>query len=1740
MNQGKTLSQKPMHDPLQLRRAFRSLAAIALSALLLVPLRASDLVEVIPLTPRVIALHFDDGHVQYRGYHSSSGDDRVFSVPLDTVRATHPYAFLVFSEGDSRYQKGIQPLQTGRKSKPNAFSDSCIWTGQICDNEHVLEHWIYLELPHALNRDETYTIWVGNLAENLDEVTFTFNEFEMRSELVHVNQLGYRPSATYKYGYLAHWAGDFGGLDLDFLEGSSFYLVDQGDGTVAYQGTIGPKRRGLEEDAYDFGSPDTWGTTNNFYGSDVWEVDFSSFSQTGEYRLVVEGVGCSYPFVIADNVYKDAYYHTTRGLFYQRAGIAKEEPEAGKWAQPRDHHPDDGLTTLFYTTWPSVRGGEGSSAKDSILANVVGEISDWGWGWYHDAGDWDGYVHHTDVPYALLACYEMAPQNFRDHQLNIPESGNGIPDILDEAGWLIQYFRRNLQPDGGVAGGRVHSDFNDKPEASPSYEDDRPWYVCGPDPQTGYLFAGLAAQYAYCLEMAGISDSTAALLAEAEMAYQWAGRHHHIAPGIKVKGATVTDLRMYAASNLFKLTGQSAYQDDFAELNRVTTAVSSLSGGDYNQRWAVWSYVTSPDHPDINAELKDLLSQAVINHARSDFLEPARKRSARVGYGFNMPAVVGSTTTPVTLAPMIAQHVATGAEKEELIDYIHTTADYFLGNNPLNMSWITGLGDRTPQRLLHLDSRYDREGIDPCVPGLVPYGPLRHGDHFLGEDAQGPWDADFAKIRSYPDRYSWPVSEFWFDNPYSVLDGEFTVHQTNAPAAATYGFLAGDTLEGYAPNREPGLNITTPLSDLAIDEKDTLEVGVNAWDDRRVDRVEFYLDHHPLTIARATPFGISIPGKDVRTGSYRLTAVAVDNEGLRTSVEGPLVTIAHLYEPVLSISPSTDTVQQGESMDVSVDLTLIADAEATEVVLFLNGMELGRDNAAPFEFRIDSIRPLFNEIKAVVAFKEGFRSESKIERYAKPEVAGISFKKKEIEVYAGEYVYLEYTIFPEEAENRAVSFQSLNDTVAVIDEGGRIRALTEGRTRAVVTTLEGGFTDTAAIAVLAARPSGPFNGKPLLLPAIIEAEEFDFGGEGFAYHDLTPGNSEASFRQEDVDVGQTYDDGSAYHVTQVQPGEWLNYTIFVPETNLYDIRFRYTAGAGNPTITLKSDGQLLEVVTLPEVGWYPFRDHLVEGIYLEEGEQVLTLVFDNGLLTLNNLELTCQACTHVLPQEIRLNYRDLNVAVGGTVQLRASMVPSDVTNQLLYWKSLQDSIAYVDQTGLLTALDTGATRIVVVSDVLGLTDTCEVRVLTSGGYSPGLTFEYFEGVWDEVPDFAGMTPLSAGTIPNFDISSAPAEDYFGFRFFGEIHIHVPGDYLFFTASDDGSMLYIDGREVVDNGGTHATIEQGGTIELDSGLHQVEVLFFEKAGGATLEVSYQGPGIEKGPVPDTILGRHISGGELVGLQGISMPDTLMVPLESSFLIPVLYLPADASDRKINFEPEDAEVAQMNDFGYVTGIAEGTTQVVGTSRDGNHADSVWIRVTNDRPEVTILTPGPGSSFTDTSLIPVTFEARDTVGGIVEFRLEVDDQVVQTAASGTGLFLLGPLSEGSYRLLITATDRHGAQGHSGGVTIYVESHVTSVRSENLVHPKVTAMPNPFDGEIYFRIELIHPASVTIRVFDQNGALSHVGDPVRCFSGVNELKWDGTTIDGKMLQAGIYIVTLLVREEAGHYSIPIRLIRE
>ena len=139
-----------------------------------------------------------------------------------------------------------------------------------------------------------------------------------------------------------------------------------------------------------------------------------------------------------------------------------------------------------------------------------------------------------------------------------------------------------------------------------------------------------------------------------------------------------------------------------------------------------------------------------------------------------------------------------------------------------------------------------------------------------------------------------------------------------------------------------------------------------------------------------------------------------------------------------------------------------------------------------------------------------------------------------------------------------------------------------------------------------------------------------------------------------------------------------------------------------------------------------------------------------------------------------------------------------------------------------------------------------------GSEGNGLHYTYYEGSWNVLPDFANMTAQKTGTADNFTLSPRTQDEQFGFVYDGFIEITTAGTYTFHTQSDDGSKLYINGQEVVDNDGLHGAQERSGSITLDQGRHAIQVQFFEKSGGEVLTVSYAGPGIEKTIIPESVL------------------------------------------------------------------------------------------------------------------------------------------------------------------------------------------------------------------------------------------------------------------------------------------------
>jgi endoglucanase len=785
-------------------------------------IKAATIVEVVPIHNRMLMVHFDDGFVVYHQIGQKRDNERAVVNPLSIVQASLVGAYTLQSSDDANYSTGQRPTQVGRKTKATEFTWLCQSWNNGCTNtspDHAKEHWIYLTLPTDMVNGRTYTLNTGSLGTNASTWTFTFDENKIRSEGIHVNQVGYHPAAAQKYGYLYHWAGDLGGIDFSAWNGRPFQLVTANSGEVVFNGTVAFR---LNKNNQETGQPND--TPNrNFAGADVWECNFSSFDTPGEYRLVIPGVGCSFPFTIGNNAYNPAFYAAIRSLYHNRSGIALQAPYT-TFTRPAPHR--SGVTPGFanklkYSTFRTFDLGtyDGTTGdKAAIEARAKGTLTNT-WGWYQDAGDWDGYYTHAQIPAWLLVLLESDPQRCPDGALNIPESGNGLPDLLDEARWLPAYFQRARKEitdkgwgTGGVPGARVFGDLwgEDAPGGvgAGSWQDtQRDWYVLGEDPWMTYKYAGIAAHLAWIYQSNNWQDPSGIdWRTEAINAWNWA--KNNTLPGDLTKNLDfpLRHVRMYAAAQLLRLTGESAYNDQFVADAPVSwpTGNGSLSADDL--QLAAFTYANLPDNL-VNSTQKSTAIRLLTLGADEELLLTARRRACRWGGNFFFPMLVGQATTPIIGSGALGYLLYRKTEPSKAngyLDAMRTTADYFLGNNPLNMCWITGVGDRSPAAVFHLDWWYS--GKTEVLPGVTPYGPWLNGDY----GPLGPWNHMWANQFVYPVIDRWPGHERWFSQRTSPLAAEFTVHQNTRLTAMIYGLLSESLSSVSAPDLKtaPKLPVT--------------------------------------------------------------------------------------------------------------------------------------------------------------------------------------------------------------------------------------------------------------------------------------------------------------------------------------------------------------------------------------------------------------------------------------------------------------------------------------------------------------------------------------------------------------------------------------------------------------------------------------------------------------------------------------------------------------------------------------------------------------------------------------------------------------------------------------------------------------------------------------------------------------------------------------------------------------------
>jgi endoglucanase len=515
-------------------------------------------------------------------------------------------------------------------------------------------------------------------------------------EPIKVNQVGFYPDAP----------------KVAVLPGTNegaFHIVDAATGEIVFSG--------------DTGTPSLWPHSDET----VMIADFTDFDVPGEYYVLHPRVGVSYNFKIKDRVYRNLSKAALRALYYNRASVELKKIHAGTWYRSAGH-PD----TVIYVhrSAASPERPEGTTISSPK-------------GWY-DAGDYNKYIVNSGIStYTLLAAYEHFPEYYAGLYLNIPESANRIPDILDEARWNLDWMLTMQDPhDGGVYHKLTNLRFDG---IIMPHEATTERYVVMKSTGATLNFAAVMAVAARVYDKYDPEFAQKALEA-AEYAWQWAIKNpevYYIQPPDVQTGqygdSDLSDEFDWAAAELYITTGNDDYWNarNFYEIDVGVPTwqfVRPLA-------WVSLSYHKNDltDTADI-----DLITRRIIEQG-NDLLNEYKTSAYGISMGLyrDNDFVWGSNGVAGNHSLMLLQaYRITG--NGEYLDAAQANLDYLLGRNATGYSFVTGYGSHTPMNPHHRPSAADTRNAEP-VPGFVVGGPN------VGHRDQCDWYPSSLPALSYRD-----------------------------------------------------------------------------------------------------------------------------------------------------------------------------------------------------------------------------------------------------------------------------------------------------------------------------------------------------------------------------------------------------------------------------------------------------------------------------------------------------------------------------------------------------------------------------------------------------------------------------------------------------------------------------------------------------------------------------------------------------------------------------------------------------------------------------------------------------------------------------------------------------------------------------------------------------------------------------------------------------------------------------
>lgn len=547
-------------------------------------------------------------------------------------------------------------------------------------------------------------------------------------DVVHVNQVGYLTESA-KFVLVSHLA-------------STFEVIEVESGDPVFEGNL-----------------QLWRDADPSTGINVYRGDFSQLEQSGSYYIRTSEGNESYPFTIGDNIYDQAYRMSLKNFYFQRCGMSLGAQYAGEY-----HHGTCHSTDGFFH----------DSSGESGFQTTRG-------GW-HDAGDYGKYIVNAGITVGtLLMANEYFPGRFGQDDIDIPESENGIPDILDEIRYELEWMLTMQSESGGLFHKLTREQFS--PFILPENDTGKRYIYEVSTTATGD-FAAVMARAARMFTPYDPAFSQSCLDA-AVQAWSFLEANPLIVPsgGFHNPPGTVTgqygdsrdwDERLWAAAELYMTTGEAVYHAYYLDQYDQHDLISGPMSWPDVEPLAHLTYLLG-EWDDINTSVQADLGQSLDEYCQ----ELVNERNAS---GFHVLLKPGqynwgchSAALNKAILLIVGFHESGNeAYFNAAFDQLH----YILGVNAHAMSFLTGVGTVSPMHPHHRPSGAD--GIEEPVPGLLAGGP----NQYLQDNV----------LSSHFD-FSTPPALCYIDDEGSYASNENCINW-NAPLVFVVGYFNGGVCSG--------------------------------------------------------------------------------------------------------------------------------------------------------------------------------------------------------------------------------------------------------------------------------------------------------------------------------------------------------------------------------------------------------------------------------------------------------------------------------------------------------------------------------------------------------------------------------------------------------------------------------------------------------------------------------------------------------------------------------------------------------------------------------------------------------------------------------------------------------------------------------------------------------------------------------------------------------------------------------